>query len=71
MLNKLLTILFGISTLVSTTTKPIHQTVIYQGDPVAVTQNGRTVFFGTDLNQKVGTTTFEKFGIKKEVYITK
>ncbi len=71
MLEKIFTLLLSISTIFSTTTKPIHQNVIYQGDPVIVYQNDRTIFFGTDLNQKVGTTTFEKFGIKKEVYITK
>lgn len=70
MLAKLFVFLFGAS-VATTPIIPIHQNVIYQGDPVAITENGRTVFFGTDLNQKAGTTTFEKFGIKKEVYIAK
>ncbi len=71
MLSKLLAFIFGTAAIIAPTATPIHQNVIYQGDPVAITENGRTVFFGTDLNQKVGTTTFEKFGIKKDVYITK
>ncbi len=71
MLSKLFAFLFGTAAIVVPVIQPIHQDVIYQGDPVAITENGRTVFFGTDLNQKTGTTTFEKYGIKKEVYITK
>lgn len=71
MLSKLFAFLFGTVAIITPTMAPIHQGVIYQGDPVAITENGRTVFFGTDLNQKVGTTTFEKYGIKKDVYITK
>lgn len=71
MLVKLFSFLFGIAATTTPTLPPVYPTVIYQGDPVAITEDGRTVFFGTDLNQKTGTTTFEKFGIKKEVYITK
>lgn len=70
MLAKLFAFLFGAS-VATTPIMPVHQDVIYQGDPVAITENGRTVFFGTDLNQKTGTTTFEKYGIKKDVYITR
>ncbi|MBP9701707.1 MAG: M23 family metallopeptidase [Candidatus Pacebacteria bacterium] len=71
MFTKLFAFLFGTAAIIAPTATPIHQGVVYQGDPVAITENDRTVFFGTDLNQKVGTTTFEKFGIKKDVYITK
>ena len=71
MLAKLFPFLFGAIATTTPALPPVYPTVIYQGDPVAVTENSTTVFFGTDLNQKVGTTTFEKFGIKKEVYITK
>jgi len=71
MLAKLFPFLFGAIATTTPALPPVYPTVIYQGDPVVITENSTTVFFGTDLNQKVGTTTFEKFGIKKEVYISK